>query len=46
MKKILQSLPMSLIVVHDDLDLPLGKIKIKRNGSSGGHRGFSQLLKA
>ncbi|GAQ95237.1 peptidyl-tRNA hydrolase, PTH1 family [Thermodesulfovibrio aggregans] len=45
-EKILQSLPMSLIVVHDDLDLPLGKIKIKRNGSSGGHRGVQSIIES
>lgn len=32
-----------LMVVCDDLDLPLGKIRIKRNGGSGGHRGLKSL---
>ncbi|MGB9710642.1 MAG: aminoacyl-tRNA hydrolase [Thermodesulfovibrio sp.] len=43
-EKVLQSLPFSLIVAHDDVDLPLGKIKIKRNGSSGGHRGVQSII--
>ena len=30
----------NLIVVHDDLDLPLGKIKIKVGGGNGGHNGL------
>ena len=28
-----------VVVVHDDLDLATGRVKIKRGGSSGGHRG-------
>jgi PTH1 family peptidyl-tRNA hydrolase len=35
-----------LIVVHDDLDLPLGKIKISFNRSSGGHKGLESIIKA
>ncbi len=31
------------IVVHDDLDLPLGKIKISFNRGSGGHRGIESI---
>jgi len=33
----------NLIVVYDDLDLPLGKIKISFNRSSGGHRGLLSI---
>jgi PTH1 family peptidyl-tRNA hydrolase len=33
-----------LIVVHDDLDLPLGAIKIKTRGGAGGHNGLRSLL--
>ena len=29
-----------LIVVHDDLDIALGKIKIKLGGGNGGHKGL------
>lgn len=32
-----------LIVIHDDIDLPLGKIKIKFAGSSGGHNGIKDI---
>ena len=35
-----------LLVVHDDIDLPLGKIKIKKNSSSGGHRGVESIISA
>ena len=30
-----------LLAVHDDLDLPLGRIRLRRGGGSGGHRGIS-----
>lgn len=32
-----------LIVVHDDLDLPIGKIKIAFNRGSGGHKGIESI---
>lgn len=35
----------SLIVVHDDLDLPIGKIKISFNRGTGGHRGVLSIVK-
>jgi len=35
-----------LIVIYDDLDLPLGKLKISYNRSSGGHRGVESIIKA
>jgi PTH1 family peptidyl-tRNA hydrolase len=33
-----------LIVIHDDLDLPLGKIRIRQGGRSAGHRGISSII--
>jgi PTH1 family peptidyl-tRNA hydrolase len=33
-----------IIVVYDDLDLPLGKIRIRENGSSGGHNGLKSII--
>lgn len=32
-----------IIVVSDDLDLPLGSIKLKEKGSSGGHNGLKNI---
>ena len=32
-----------MIAIHDELDLPLGKLRIKRGGSSGGHNGLKSL---
>ena len=34
-----------LIVIHDDLDLPLGKIRIRRGSSSGGHKGVGSIIR-
>ena len=34
-----------LIVVYDDIDLPLGKIKISFNRSDGGHNGLGSIIK-
>ncbi len=35
-----------LIVVHDELDLPLGRIKISFGSSAGGHNGVKSIEKA
>jgi len=32
-------------VVHDDIDLPLGKIRIRRGGASAGHHGIETIIK-
>ncbi len=36
----------NLIVIYDDIDLPLGKIKISFNRSSGGHNGVGSIIKS
>ena len=33
-----------LLIVHDDLDLDLGRIKLKKGGGSGGHNGLKSLI--
>ena len=33
-----------VIVVHDEADFPLGKIQVKRSGSSAGHKGVQSLI--
>lgn len=35
-----------LIVVHDELDLPLGKVKISFGSSAGGHNGVKSIIAA
>lgn len=33
-----------LLVIYDDLDLPLGRIRIREQGSAGGHRGMASII--
>lgn len=33
-----------LIVIHDDVDLPVGKIKISQNSGSAGHKGVESII--
>ena len=35
-----------LIVIYDDLDLPLGKIRLRPGGSAGGHKGIKSIISA
>ena len=34
-----------LIVVHDDIDIPLGDVKISQNRGSAGHKGVASIIK-
>jgi PTH1 family peptidyl-tRNA hydrolase len=36
--------PGNTLIIHDDLDLPLGKIKVVKQGGSGGHRGVQSIF--
>ncbi|MEC4687645.1 MAG: aminoacyl-tRNA hydrolase [Nitrospirota bacterium] len=38
--------PGDLLVVHDDLDLEVGRLRIKRDGGSGGHQGILSVITA
>lgn len=38
--------PEDLWVVHDDIDLPLGKIRIREHGGTGGHHGIETIVAA
>ena len=41
------SIPLSdLLVIYDDLDLPLGKIRLRQNGGSGGYKGMNSIISA
>jgi PTH1 family peptidyl-tRNA hydrolase len=37
--------PSDIIVIHDDMDLPLGKVRIRAGGSSGGHKGIDSIIR-
>ena len=36
----------NLVVIYDDLDLPLGKVRIRQKGSAGGHKGMGSIISA
>jgi PTH1 family peptidyl-tRNA hydrolase len=36
--------PSDLIVISDDIDLPAGKIRIRKGGSAGGHNGLKSVM--
>ena len=36
--------PKDIIVIHDDLDIPLGKYKLSKNKNSGGHKGVQSII--
>ena len=41
------SIPLSdLLVIYDDLDLPLGKMRLRQSGGSGGHKGMNSIISA
>ncbi|OIO16893.1 aminoacyl-tRNA hydrolase [Candidatus Kuenenbacteria bacterium CG1_02_38_13] len=37
--------PQDTIIIYDELDLPLGKIRVRNGGSSAGHRGIESIIK-
>lgn len=36
--------PERMIVIHDDIDVPLGDVRTKKGGGTGGHRGLASLV--
>lgn len=35
--------PADVIVIHDEIDLPLGRVRVKRNGGAAGHNGLRSI---
>ncbi|HOD35923.1 MAG TPA: aminoacyl-tRNA hydrolase [Syntrophales bacterium] len=44
--RFLKADPSDLVVVHDDLDLPFGTLRIKDGGGDGGHKGLQSVIEA
>jgi PTH1 family peptidyl-tRNA hydrolase len=38
-----QKKPSELVVIHDEIDLPLGKLRLKQGGGHGGHNGLRSI---
>jgi PTH1 family peptidyl-tRNA hydrolase len=38
--------PADLVLVYDDIDLPLGAVRVRMKGSSGGHKGVRSVIEA
>ena len=36
--------PQNIIIFHDDISLPVGKVRIRKKGSDGGHNGLKSII--
>ncbi|HEX4997457.1 MAG TPA: aminoacyl-tRNA hydrolase [Terriglobia bacterium] len=41
-----EAAPGDLVIVYDDVALPLGKVRVRQRGSAGGHNGVRSLISA
>jgi peptidyl-tRNA hydrolase, PTH1 family len=37
--------PSSVVVIHDDIDIPLGDVRVRRGGGTAGHRGLESIVR-
>lgn len=37
--------PVDVLIIQDDMDMPIGKIRVKANGKSGGHNGIKSIIR-
>lgn len=45
-KSLLGKTKSDLVVMHDDIDIPLGKVKVSRGSGSAGHKGVDSIIQA
>lgn len=38
--------PSDILVLHDDMDIPVGSVRIRKKGSSGGQKGMRSIIQA
>lgn len=38
--------PSGLVIIYDDMDLPVGNVRIRTGGSAGGHKGMESIIRA
>jgi PTH1 family peptidyl-tRNA hydrolase len=36
--------PQELLIIYDDMDLPLGRLRLRLNGTAGGHNGIKSII--
>ena len=36
--------PQDILIIHDDMDLPVGSVRIRKNGSAGGQKGMKSII--
>lgn len=36
--------PANILVIHDDIDLPVGRVKVVKASGSGGHKGVKSII--
>ena len=39
-------LPEDILIIHDDMDLPVGSVRIRKKGSAGGQKGMKSIISA
>ena len=37
--------PQDLLVIYDDMDMPVGRLRLRQKGSAGGHNGMNSIIK-
>ena len=38
--------PSEILVIYDDIDLPVGRMRLRKNGGSAGHNGMKSIIEA